>query len=179
MKKFRSSFLVAITGLILTACSMTSINDSAETPMSTEPPERWQAKGRFAYQNGSERKTGQFDWQQNGSNYLVRIFGPFGMGAVKISGNDAQVKIEPGGQSYLSGQPDILFYELTGIHMPIRRLSKWLVGYKSSSATNDWDISYGDFEPLDSHLMPTRIVLHNESVSLQISVSDWSLDLAN
>jgi|MEHZ01.5.fsa_nt_MEHZ011423964.1_9 outer membrane lipoprotein LolB len=179
MKKIRSSFLVAIAGLILTACSMTPIGDSAETPMSTEPPERWQAKGRFTYQNESERKTGQFDWQQNGSDYLVRIFGPFGMGAVKISGNDAQVEIESGDQSYLSDQPDMLFYELTGMHMPISQLSHWLTGDNYSSTTGTWVISYADFEPLDSYLLPTRIDLQNESVSLRIAVSDWSLDLAN
>lgn len=179
MQKTRSSFLVAAIGLILTACSITPISDPSATPLSTESPELWQAKGRFTYQDDSEGKSGQFDWQQNGSDYLVRIFGPFGMGAVKISGNDAQVEIESGDQSYLSDQPDILFYELTGMHMPIRQLSKWLTGNQNLNAPGDWNITYGDFEPLDSYLLPTRIDLQNEGVTLRIAVSDWSLDLAN
>lgn len=179
MQKIRSSFLVAAIGLILTACSMTPIGDPSETPLSSEPPELWHAKGRFTYQSDSEQKSGQFDWQQSESDYLVRIFGPFGLGTIKISGNEELVEIESGDQSYVSDQPDTLFYELTGMHMPISQLSKWLTGDTSSSTSGAWNIAYDDFEPIDSYMLPTRIDLHNESVSLSIAVSDWSLDLAN
>mgnify|MGYP000427417151 CR=1 FL=1 len=179
MLKIRPSFLIAAFGLMLTACSMTPISNPTRAPISSDAPEQWHVNGRFTYRANSDRKSGQFDWQQNGSNYLVRIFGPFGMGMITISGNENLVEIESADQSYLSDQPDMLFYELTGMHMPISQLSNWLTGDQGSISSSGWQVAYADFESLDSYLLPTRIDLKNENSSVRIAVSDWSLDLAD
>ena len=47
----------------------------------------WQVRGRMAVRTETEGWTAHFDWKQSGEEYLIRLRGPFGQGAVELHGD--------------------------------------------------------------------------------------------
>lgn len=170
-------------GIFLGGCAISPIENSdemAENLAIGEIPNQWRATGRFAYKGETEQQSGQFDWQQNGSNYQVRLFGPMGMGSIRILGSELEIEIDTGEQSYRSDEPDALLYQMTGMNIPIKQMGLWMTGISSRDQNYmDWSIRYQDYQEVEQYQLPTRIDVENDTDSLRIAVSDWSLPLEN
>ena len=181
MTKLKQLSLVITTSLLLGACSYLAPIEEGVDGSFGLTPEDWNANGRFIYESGEERKTGQFDWRQQGGQYEVRLFGPFGIGSIKITGDASEVEIVSSEDTYTSNQPSQLFYELTNMQIPISELGNWLVGNTEATNqdSNGWHTAYDEFESVESYNLPTRIDIANENTSIRIAISDWSLDLAD
>jgi outer membrane lipoprotein LolB len=179
MRKRDTLLAVVSISLMLAGCSLQPIEEAQEPLISAlGAPVEWRATGRFSYSGESERQSGQFDWQQQGPNYQVRLFGPLGMGSIKIVGSEHEVEIESGDQSYVSNDPDLLFYELTSMHIPIKELSRWMTGIVEDEPLNrEWQIIYDDYLSVGEHFLPTRIDIEKDLSSMRIAVSEWSLEL--
>lgn len=173
------ALLIAGLSLLFIGCSsINPISGGAAPQVLAEGPETWRAQGRFAYADEEDRQNGQFDWRQRGSNYQVRLFGPLGMGSVSIIGSADKVEIQSGEQSYFSTQPDLLFFELTGMHIPIAELSLWMTGkVREENQTGEWQILFDQYQEVGEFQLPSRIDLENSQSSMRIAVSEWSLDL--
>lgn len=169
-------------GLLISACSIAPIEEPDQPLISaTEAPENWHARGRFAYDSDQENRSGQFDWRQQGSNYQIRLFGLLGMGSTRISGSSEGVEVESNGESFFSDQPDQLFFELTGMHIPIEELSRRMTGVNPGQhdLDLDWQVKYDNYRDVDQHLLPSRIDLTNQIADIRIAISEWSLGLEN
>ena len=175
----RALFILGL-GLLISACSITPIDDPDQRLISaTEAPQNWHARGRFAYSSEQEKRSGQFDWRQQGSDYQIRLFGPLGMSSTRISGSSEGVEVESEGESFFSNQPDQLFFELTGMHIPIEELSHWMTGVSPAqqSADLNWQVKYDDYRDIEQHRLPSRIDLSNPITDIRIAISEWSLGL--
>lgn len=181
MPRFKLLSITLTISLLISACSLSPIENGEQAILSSEKPDEWHASGRFIYEADNERQSGQFDWRQEDSNYQVRLFGPFGLGSVRITGDENIVTIETSDQSYSSDQPDQLFYQLTNMRMPIRSIGDSLTGHSDEleAQGTDWEILYEDFQAQGQYLLPNRIDIRNPDVFIRIAVSEWSLDLAN
>lgn len=177
MSQSRALLIAGLSLLLISCSSISPIGDGAEPQLIGDSPEIWQAKGRFAYTDEEERQNGQFDWRQWGSNYQVRLFGPLGMGSVSIVGSIDQVEIQTGEQSYFSDQPDQLFFEITGMQIPIAELSRWMTGQiEEENRSPEWQILFDQYQEVGEFQLPTRIDLENSRNSMRIAVTEWSLD---
>ena len=167
--------------LLTSACSLSPIENSEQATLGSEKPVNWHASGRFIYEADDQRQSGQFDWRQEDTSYQVRLFGPFGLGSVRIVGDENLVTIETSDQSYSSNYPDQLFYQLTEMRIPIQSIGGWLTGHLDTSETQstDWEVLYDDVQPQDKYLLPNRVDLKNPDVFIRIAVSDWSFHLAD
>lgn len=167
--------------LLTSACSLSPIENSEQATLGSEKPVNWHASGRFIYEADDQRQSGQFDWRQEDTSYQVRLFGPFGLGSVRIVGDENLVTIETSDQSYSSNYPDQLFYQLTDMQIPIQSIGDWLTGQSDSfeAQRTNWEILYDDFQPQDKYLLPNRVDLKNPEVFIRIAVSEWSLNLAD
>lgn len=167
--------------ILIAACSIAPIDESSQPLISStnaEAPPNWHARGRFAYDSDQENRSGQFDWRRQGASYQIRLFGPLGMSSTRISGSSTGVEIESDGESFASSQPDQLFFELTGMLIPIEELSHWMTGVAPEHIGHnlDWQISYDNYQQIDKHLLPSRIDLKNQNTSIRIAITEWSLD---
>ncbi len=172
--------LIAATSLLFVGCAITPIEEPAAF-VSQQGPQTWRATGRFSYAAEDERQSGQFDWQQEGSKYQVRLFGPLGMGSLKIVGSSEYVEIQSGEGSYVSDQPDQLLFELTGMHIPINVLSQWMTGSEQATTRhiaqkNNWQILYDDYLEVGDYILPSRIDINQNTTSMRIAIADWNLD---
>lgn len=179
MSQTGSALLILSLGLLVSACSIAPIEEPDQPLISsTEAPENWHARGRFAYDSDQENRSGQFDWRQQGSNYQIRLFGLLGMGSTRISGSSEGVEVESNGESFFSNQPDQLFFELTGMHIPLEELSHWMTGVSPElqNLEFDWQVTYENYRNIDQYLLPSRIDLANQTTDIRIAISEWSLD---
>lgn len=164
----------------------------------------WQAKGKFSYSSNIESKSGNFDWRQEYDDYEVRLYGPLGLGTVRISGNNQSILVRSGNKSFESNNPQQLLLESTGLEIPINYLSKWMTGQTATStATNltyakqpediegmyiqqfseaGWNISYDEYEQtvlLNDETqtytsLPTKVLLQKGDIKLQLLTRSWS-----
>jgi len=159
-------------------------------PPIAEDTENWRARGKFSFQSPEEKQSGNFDWQQTGEEYRVRMFGPLGLGAVTLSGNAESVTLEQKGKVYQSNQPDQMIARATGIEMPVSALGDWLIGQPMHSTDTEihldengklkiarsqgWRLSYvnNDQPP---HL-PKRIHAERQGTRLTLVITRWSTD---
>ena len=175
MPQKRLIFAVSL-GLVIAGCTISPVENNEQPLLSQDGPEIWHATGRFAYVAEEDSQTGQFDWRQRGSDYQVRLFGPLGIGSVRIVGSASAVEIQSGDETYVSSQPDQLLFELTGMHIPISALSQWMTGRIDAQGTNqNWQIRYDDYQNVEEFLLPTRIDIEQNLTSMRIAVAEWTL----
>jgi len=93
----------------------------------------WRARGKFSYQSSDASESGNFDWRQDNDAYEVRLFGPLGLGTVKLSGHPHFVQLSRGKDTIESSYPRQLLFDTTGMDIPIEYLAKWMTG---QTATN-------------------------------------------
>lgn len=142
--------------------------------MATDVPEDWNARGRFNYR-GETSRSGQFDWQQRGDAFEVRLFGTFGLGAVKIVGDSGRISIESGGETYYTETPDFTLFQLTGIDMPITELTQWMTG--GTGNAGEWSVLQEDYRHQDRFVLPHRLELSRPSVLLRIAILAWETSI--
>ena len=183
--------LVICVALVLSACETFSV--IPQEPTGTESSqENWRIRGKFSFRSEQVSESGNFDWQQHGDRYQVRLFGPLGIGAVTISGDSDQVRIRTRDQDLISQQPQQTLRELTGMNIPINSLNYWLLGQRTDSNGTDangteredsgWTLTYTEpklFQAVvqdtsTTRELATRIVGHNGPHQLKLAIKSWT-----
>jgi len=181
------SVLSAVLFSLLTACSNL---DSSPPPPTSFSGENWHARGRFSYSSDEISESGNFDWRQMGSSYQVRLYGPLGMGNVRISGNPNLVRIQSGDQDISSDQPLSLMYNMTGLEIPLASLPHWLLGNPAGKNASNrvsnadststefteygWHLTYPGYQDSDSgRTIPQELQAHKDSVELRLLIHSF------
>ena len=106
-----------------------SLSGCAQLPKlepSTDANQLWRAKGKFSYKSDAVKESGQFDWQQSGDDYLIRLYGPLGLGTVRIQGSETSVQISAQGETHSNDNPQQLLAQMTGLDLPLENLAAWV-----------------------------------------------------
>jgi len=192
MKNFSALTIVVAFTLVISGCS--SVPDKPKPGSSSNQintTDHWRARGKFSYRSSETTESGNFDWRQQGKNYKLRLYGPLGIGSVRISGNPNLVRIQTGDYDISSDQPLSLLYRLTGLEIPLNSMSMWLTGNPSSLSPSNitfnhegqidgfternWLLSYSDFKELDNQQIPTTINAHKDGINLRMLVYSWKV----
>ena len=185
------NLLMLLTAFVFMAAGCSSITEKPDTApgLRSEMPESWRARGKFSYRSSEVRESGNFDWRQDGENYRLRLYGPLGMGSVKISGNPNLVRIQTGKQDISSDQPLSLLYRITGFEIPLNSMPRWLLGKPASNTPTEisydsegniqsfyernWLMDYDEFKELDNQQIPTTINAQKDGINLRMLVYSW------
>ena len=192
--------LATIAGtLLLTSCSLIPAgpdisSEDAAFKQNIEALEYWRARGKFSYRSSEVTETGNFDWRQRGQSYQLRLFGPLGMGSIKISGGPNLVRIQTGDQDISSDQPLSLLYRMTGIEIPLNSMPMWLTGKPASRSPSNislddkgriqsfferqWLLNYSDYREVDGRQVPTAVAAYKDGINLRMLVHTWKADQA-
>lgn len=172
--------------LLLTACSNL---DTSPPPMSASG-ESWHARGRFSYQADDMSESGNFDWRQSGNQYQVRLYGPLGMGTVRITGEPGTVRIQTADQDISSDQPLSLMYHMTGLAIPLNSLPHWLLGAPAGNNASSrrlnpdnthagfvehgWRLNYPGYQDsLAGKKVPEELQASKDSVQLRLLIRSF------
>lgn len=129
-------------------------------------------------------------WRQRGETFDARLSGPFGAGAVAISGDAREVEVRHGQERYVTAQPERLLHERLGWSLPVASLRWWVLGLPAPGlraqvqadaagrpATldqNGWHLEYGEYQSVGSLSLPRRFSLQSAETGFRVVVDSWS-----
>ncbi len=152
----------------------------------------WQARGRIAVRAGDEGWSAGFDWRQTGTDYRIRLRGPFGQGALELEGNSRGVWLRRAGRPpVFTRAPEFLLERETGWRLPVAGLDHWLRGLPDGSADVEtrlddrgrlarlrqrgWEIRYSRYRDVRGLALPDRLELRRDGLRIKVLVDDWEL----
>lgn len=153
----------------------------------------WQAEGRLAATRGTKGGNASFVWQQQGNNYRIKLFGPFGAGAVYIIGNERQVEVrEANGKITSALSAEEILQKIAGWYVPLSGLRFWLRGiptphgqvtleklnqngYLSHLLQQGWQIQYQSYAEESAFPLPNKLHLQNGEVTVKMVVKSWKM----
>jgi outer membrane lipoprotein LolB len=152
---------------------------------------QWQAEGRMAASHGQKGGNASFVWQQRGDTYSIKLFGPFGSGAIYITGNGKFVELkESNGKKTTAQSPEMLLQKVVGWQVPITGLTYWLRGLPTplvppakQSQDNQgrlryltqqgWNIEYENYQADTLVPLPSKMQLQNGNTKIKIIITSW------
>lgn len=173
---FRTLFSVGMLSLLSACVSQPPVLENTAEFVFRTPDDMstWAANGKFSFRSPDNRESGQFYWNQNGDDYLLRLVGPFGMGTAEVENKSGNLTVRSRGETYQGDITDQLLLELTGISVPLNQLSNILVG-GGQLTQSAWQVEYQAAMMVDDYLFPERLTLTSGDQVLQIFVSRWSI----
>lgn len=152
--------------------------------------DRFELRGRVAVAAGEEGFNARLRWQQEGAQTAVALDGPLGVGGVQVTsdGEEFVVVTSRGERFDREGAAEALQSRL-GFEPPLGSLRYWLLGVPDPSAParevldeaqrlasleqHGWQITYGQYAPVEGRWMPQRVTLQREGVRVRVIVDQW------
>lgn len=152
----------------------------------------WTLNGRVAVKLNGEGWNANLRWQQQGDDYRIRVFDPFGRTLALIEGDaEAAVLRTSEGERREAADPETLMDEEFGWHLPLTGMRYWLRGIPTRTGELEflrldgqgrpvllqqagWSMTYGDFASAHPLALPTRIGMEHRFITVRLAVADWS-----
>jgi outer membrane lipoprotein LolB len=150
---------------------------------------QWQAGGRIAVSGAGGGGSGSFTWTQDGEHADVQLRGPVGIGSMKLTLSESEIRIATGdGQEFTAEDAQQELAARLGAEVPLKDLRYWLVGVaapgehrwseEAESATltqHDWRIDYQRFGTSEGVRLPMKMVAISGPAQVRIVVDRWKL----
>ncbi len=173
--------LAAVCCLLLVAsCAQQSVIESTDyhlqrAALLSHPD--WQMRGKIGLKVDGKPRSAMLNWQQTGTEYSIRLSGPFGMGAVNIENNGKQVSLLQAGKPTITADSaDQLLNQVTGVSAPLDNIRYWVRGLAAESRLSKlaldplsglpakfeqdgWLLSFDRYKRHNKFLLPGRIVV--------------------
>ena len=152
----------------------------------------WQVQGRVAVRREQEGWNANFDWQQRGEEYRIRLRGPFGQGAIELYGNAAGVWLKRKEQpTVYADDAEALLEAETGWQLPLNGFGSWLRGLPETDTPasldwdaeghlrrltqSDWAIDYRRYQLVNDLPLPDRLRLNRDSLLVKVVIDQWQI----
>ena len=198
IRYFVSKFFLLALGIILSKCSTTTIDLSnhnwQDQRTLLEKTSDWQLRGRVNVRYQNESYTPRIQWQQQGDNYRIRLWGTFNAGNTVIIGEPKIVTMKHDGDSITANTPEELVLDNLGYELPISYLEFWIRSLPAPgsdaelefSAQNqlskirqdEWEIAYLDMRQFDGVILPRRVEITGpkNDMRLRFVGLSWTLN---
>lgn len=193
-----------IFGLLLSGCSSqiktyptTKAALSAEDRNnSIERIEKWKVDGKIAFLQQTKRESASLQWwvNQEKNSQSLNMTTYLGINVLTLKQTNEQSSIEVDGEIHESEDLDLLIWHLTGFPLPTEALHSWIKGIPYSA--NDkvqsdenylpvniiskydgltWQIHYQAYQNVDGHLLPKKISIKQNDLTIKLSINHWTL----
>ena len=150
----------------------------------------WQISGKVGIRAPKESGSATLFWLQRQDYYDIRLSGPLGRGAARLTGRPGNVLLEVANQGrYEAPTPEALLGEQLGWSLPVSHLVWWVRGLpapdsKSRVTLNadsrlanleqdGWKIEYLSYVEQNGFWLPERVKLHGPDLDVTLVVKDW------
>jgi len=151
----------------------------------------WDIEGRIAIRSYNEAVNANLRWQQQGDRYEIDLSGPFGSGAVHLSGAPGAVRLKTDDKDMVADNAETLLYQVTGLLVPIESLKYWIRGLPQPGSDgrqaldpqgrlaqveqDRWKVRFRAYAPVSHQQMPVKVFVDNHQLSVRIVIDKWSL----
>lgn len=150
----------------------------------------WQINGKVGIRAPKDSGSGTLFWLQRQDYYDIRLSGPLGRGAARLTGRPGAILLEVANQGrYEAESPEALLEEQLGWRLPVSHLLWWVRGLPApdskSRVTLDansqlarleqdgWQVEYLSYAEQNGYSLPERIKLHGENLDVTLVIKDW------
>lgn len=150
----------------------------------------WQISGKVGIRAPKDSGSGTLFWLQRQDYFDIRLSGPLGRGAARLTGHSGDVTLEVANQGrYQAETPEALLEEQLGWKLPISHLTWWVRGLPApdskSSLTLDsdshlqrlsqdgWQVEYLSYAEQNGYWLPERMKLHGRDLDVTLVIKDW------
>ncbi|WP_417779689.1 lipoprotein insertase outer membrane protein LolB [Stutzerimonas xanthomarina] len=199
MKLMRNLLIPTLT-LLLTGCAGLGPQESVEGPGNAEDwkthkahvseVDGWQISGKIGIQAPQDSGSGTLFWLQRQDYFDIRLSGPLGRGATRLTGRPDAVTLEVAGQGrFEADSPEALVESQLGWQLPVSHLLYWVRGLPApdsrsrialdpngrlaSLQQDGWDVQYLNYTEEDGYPLPNRIKLAGRDLKITLVVKDW------
>lgn len=153
--------------------------------------DRWQLNGSLAVQARGEGGQARVDWRQREESFDIRLTGPLGSGAVRLSGNGEGATLAVNGERLNDPDPAWLLYQQTGWWIPVESLRWWALGLPAPDLPahwtlneqgqlarleqNGWTIHFDRYRAQGDLEVPGRLLASAEDAEVRLVVRHWEL----
>ena len=191
----RIFFLLLIA--IVSSCASNkdySSNDSVNWEQHFNQLERldhWRLEGKLGYRDSKKGGSAWVDWEQQGNNFDIKLSGPFGAGATKISRNQHHSELYRGeNQLHTASSAEELTEILFGWQWPINQLLFWVKGIPdpatsiaasqqnkdgtlSSLEQSGWILQFFDYQQTEGWVLPRNIKGAKGAYQFNLKIKKW------
>ena len=150
----------------------------------------WQIDGKVGIRAPKDSGSGTLYWLQRQDYYDIRLSGPLGRGAARLTGRPGDVSLEVANQGrYQAATPEELLEQQLGWKLPVSHLSWWVRGLPAPDsksqltldgnsrlaglAQDGWTVEYLSYAEQNGYWLPERIKLHGQDLDVTLVVKDW------
>jgi outer membrane lipoprotein LolB len=150
----------------------------------------WQISGKVGIRAPKDSGSGTLFWLQRQDYYDIRLSGPLGRGAARLTGRPGAVSLEVANQGrFEATDPESLLEEQLGWKLPVSHLVWWVRGLPApdtrSRLTLDgdsrlanleqdgWQVEYLSYVEQNGYWLPERVKLHSHDLDVTLVVKDW------
>ncbi len=150
----------------------------------------WQISGKVGIRAPRDSGSGTLFWLQRQDYFDIRLSGPLGRGAARLTGREGNVLLEVANQGrYEAESPEALLEEQLGWRLPVSHLFWWVRGLPAPDSRsrvtldNDshlarleqdgWQLQYLSYVEQNGYRLPERIKLHSTDLDITLVIKDW------
>lgn len=194
------NLLLSLFALLLAGCAGLGPQESVEGPGNAEDwkthkaqishIDGWQISGKIGIRAPQDSGSGTLFWLQRQDYFDIRLSGPLGRGATRLTGRPDAVTLEVAGQGRFEAQsPEALVESQLGWQLPVSNLLWWIRGLPAPDSRSrisldnngrlatlqqdDWDVQYLGYQEEDGIALPSRIKLEGRNLQITLVIKDW------
>ncbi len=198
--KLMRNLLVPAFALLIAGCAGLGPQESVEGSGNAEgwkahkaqisTVDGWQISGKIGIQAPQDSGSGTLFWLQRQDYFDIRLSGPLGRGATRLTGRPEAVALEVAGQGrYEADSPEALVESQLGWQLPVSNLLWWVRGLPAPDSRSriqldadgrlarlqqdGWDVEYLGYSEEDGYSLPSRIKLAGRDLKITLVVKDW------
>lgn len=157
--------------------------------------EQYQVSGKLGYIDPTQRQSLNFNWKHSPDSSLLRLTTFLGKTVISLDINSQGATLtDMDGNRYFDKDADLLFYQLTGMRLPIVFMQDWVKGQPTAADTmqvsdrgtldslsqtrggQTWQLAYLGYTEQGEFVLPQRMTLSQEQIKLNIQINKWNID---
>lgn len=150
----------------------------------------WQISGKLGLRAPQDSGSATLFWLQRQDYYDIRLSGPLGGGAARLTGRPGDIVLEVANRGrYQAESPEQLLREQLRIDLPVSNLLWWIRGLPAPGSRSrieldgnshlaklqqdGWQVHYLRYIDQDGYSLPERIKLHGQDLEITLVIKDW------
>jgi len=150
----------------------------------------WQINGKVGIRAPKDSGSGTLFWLQRQDYYDIRLSGPLGRGAARLTGRPGAILLEVANQGrYQAASPEELLQDQLGLNLPVSHLLWWIRGLPSPNSKSrlnldsqshlaqlsqdGWFVEYLSYAEQNGFWLPERIKVSGYDLQVTLVIKDW------
>ncbi|PWB58987.1 MAG: outer membrane lipoprotein LolB [Nitrosomonadales bacterium] len=184
-------FALALLGALLLGGCATPASRLPAATQAWAAPETFLLNGRIGVRHDGQGFSGNLSWRHHANEDEIQLSSPLGQTVARIQRNKESVTLDTPEGHYTAQSPEELTEQVLGWRLPLDGMQYWVLARPAPDGVaesehddgmrvtrlrqQEWNIEYQDYRMEGNHVLPSRIVMRNNTLELKLIVDGWEL----